>query len=192
MENDARYLQTHWWILTIRGILAILFGIACVFWPGITLLTFIYLFGIYILVAGLVATFQGVISIGRSKTWILTLLLGVLEIGVGVYLLRNPEVSFGVLILIVAFSFIVYGILEIIGALAERRNSSTSKTITIITSVLGILVGIVMLFQPAASDVAFVWIVGLFTLISGPLWIAISLDIKNEGENIGKPKGKLA
>lgn len=192
MEQELRYLQTHWWVLTIRGILAILFGIACVFWPGITLIIFVYLFGIYILVAGLVAVFQGIVSIGHRKMWILTLILGVLGIGVGVFLLRNPEVSFAVLILLVAFSFIVYGLLEAIGTLAEGHVSATSKMLTVITGVLGILVGIVMLFQPAASGVAFVWIVGLFALISGPIWIAVSLDVKNASENFRKPKGKLA
>lgn len=191
MDKELRYLQTHWWILTVRGILAILFGIACVFWPGLTLITFVYLFGIYILVAGLVAIFQGIVSIGHSKTWILTLLLGILEIGVGVYLLRHPGVSFAVLVLLVAFSFIIYGILEVVSSLAESRTSTTSKALTILTGVLGILAGIVMLFQPAASGVAFVWIIGLFALLSGPIWIAVSLDVKNASDELGTPKGKL-
>lgn len=181
-SRELTYWQSNWWILTVRGIVAILFGIACVFWPGLTLVTFVYLFGVYILVSGLVAIFQGVISIGRNKTWILTLLLGVLELGVGVYLLRNPLVSFAILVLLVAFSFIVLGIVEIVNALSDNNSSGTSKTLSSIAGFLAILAGIVMLFQPAASGVAFVWIVGLFALISGPLWIALSLEVKHLAE----------
>lgn len=192
MENELRYMQTHWWILTIRGILAIMFGVACVFWPGISLVTFVYLFGIYILAAGLVAVFQGVVSIGHHKTWILTLLLGIFEIGVGVYLLRHPGISFAILILLIAFSFILYGVFEIVGSLSDSRATTASKTLAIITGALGVLAGIVMFFQPAASGVAFVWIVGLFALISGPIWIAISLDVKNIGDGPKGPKAKLA
>ncbi len=190
MENELTYLQTHWWILTIRGILTILFGIACVFWPGLTLVTFVYLFGLYILVLGLISIFQGVTSISHHKTWILTLLLGVLELGVGVFLLRNPGVSFAILILLIGFSFILYGIFEVIGSLADNRATSTGKTLAIITGVLGILAGIVVFFQPEESGVAFVWIIGLFALISGPVWIAMSLDLKRLTDNVDKRRLK--
>ncbi|MDB5176978.1 MAG: hypothetical protein JWN75_646 [Candidatus Saccharibacteria bacterium] len=177
--KELLYLQSNWWILTVRGILAILFGISCVFWPGLTLVTFVYLFGIYVLVTGLVAVFQGITSMNHHRTWILTLLLGVLTIGVGVYLLRNPTVSFAVLVLLVAFTLIVTGIFEVVGALADGRLSVSSKTLLVITGVLAVLAGIVMFFQPVASGVAFVWIIGLFALLSGPLWIAMSVDVKN-------------
>ena len=192
MDQEYRYIQTHWWVLTLRGILAILFGIACVFWPGLSLLTFVYLFGAYILVAGLIAVFQGVVAIGHHKIWILTLLLGILEIGVGVYLLRHPGVSFAVLILLVAFSFIVYGVFEVIGSLVDERASGAARTLAIITGVLGVIAGILMFFQPAASGVAFVWIVGLFALISGPIWIAISLGLKDDGTPKPPRKPRLA
>lgn len=178
-SRELTYWQSNWWILTVRGIVAILFGIACVFWPGLSLVTFVYLFGIYILVSGLIAIFQGVISIGRSRTWILTLLLGVLQLGVGVYLLRNPLVSFAILILLVSFSLIVIGLVEVVNALSDNDASGTSKTLSSIAGFLAILAGIVILFQPAASGVAFVWIIGLFALVSGPLWIALSLDVKH-------------
>jgi len=190
--KELLYLQSNWWILTVRGILAVLFGISCVFWPGLTLVTFIYLFGIYVLVTGLVAVFQGVSSIGHHKTWILTLLLGVLAIGVGVYLLRNPTVSFAVLILLVAFTLIVSGVFEVVGALSDERASATSKTLLVITGALAVLAGIVMFFQPVASGVAFVWIVGLFALLSGPLWIAMSVDVKNLADSGRTPRRKVA
>ena len=138
-----------------------------------------YLFGAYILAAGLIALFQGIISIGRTKTWILTVLLGVLEIGVGVYLLRHPGVSFAVLILLIAFSLIIYGVIEIVSSLSGDGSPQESKALAIITGALAILAGIVMFFQPASSGVAFVWVVGLFSLISGPMWIGLSLQLKN-------------
>ncbi len=39
------------------------------------------------------------------------------------------------------------------------------------------LAGIVMLFQPVSGGVAFVWILGLYALITGPLLIALSLEV---------------
>jgi uncharacterized membrane protein HdeD (DUF308 family) len=190
--KELLYMQSNWWILTVRGILAVLFGIACVFWPGLTLVTFVYLFGIYVLVTGLVAVFQGVMSMSHHKTWVLTLLLGVAGIGVGVYLLRNPTLSFALLVLLVAFTLIVSGVFEVVGALADGRLSVSSRTLLVITGALAVLAGIVMFFQPVASGVAFVWLIGLFALLSGPLWIAMSVDLKNMVDGGKSSRRKVA
>jgi len=191
IADDLFYWKSNWWVLTLRGVLAILFGIACVFWPGLSLITFVYLFGVYILISGLVMLYQGIIAISRHKAWVLTLILGVLQIAVGVYLLRHPNVSFTALILLVAFSFIFIGVLEIVAVLSDDRATAITKTLLIISGALAIVAGIFMLYQPAAGGVAFVWIIGLYALLSGPLWIALSVDIKNLTNNLVSGKHKL-
>lgn len=178
-SSDATYLASKWWILTIQGIAAILFGIACVFWPGLSLVTFVYLFGLFMLINGVLGMIHSLMSIGKRKAWVLSLLLGLVELGLGVYLLRHPNVAFGVLILLVGFMLVLYAIFEIVGALADSDATATGRMLNIIAGVVAGLAGVFMFFQPAASGVAFVWIIGLFALINGPIWIAMSLDVKN-------------
>lgn len=182
--KEETYLTGQWWILTIQGIAAILFGIAAVFWPGITLVTFVYLFGLYLLIVGIMAMLSGLFSITKRGTWILTVLLGLVEIGLGVYLLRHPQVSFELLILLTGSALVVFGVFEVIVALANKEQTATGKTIAIIAGVVAVLAGVLMFFQPAASGVAFVWVVGLFALINGPLWIALSIDVKHAHEEL--------
>ncbi len=182
--KELAYLTSQWWVLTVQGIAAILFGIACVFWPGISLVTFIYLFGVYILVAGILAMLQGLFAIGRRGTWILTILLGLVQLGIGVYLLKHPGVSFAVLILLVGSILVLYGVFEIVTALSDKDRSATGKMLAILAGVIALLAGVFTFFQPAASGVAFVWIVGLFALINGPIWIALSLDVKHANEEL--------
>lgn len=177
--REQTYVSSKWWILTIQGIASILFGIACVFWPGLTLVTFVYLFGLYLALIGVLSMIESLMSIGRRRAWVLTLLLGLVEIGLGVYLLRHPNVAFGILILLVGFMLVFFGIFAIVAALADREASATGKMLSIITGVIAGLAGIFMFFQPAASGVAFVWIIGLFALIQGPIMIAMSLDVKS-------------
>jgi uncharacterized membrane protein HdeD (DUF308 family) len=45
-------LRHNWWIVLLRGILAIVFGVLAVIWPGPTLFTLVILFGAYALVDG--------------------------------------------------------------------------------------------------------------------------------------------
>jgi len=180
MDAEMRALQTYWWALTLRGIAAILFGIAAVFWPGITLVTLVYLFSAWVLVDGVIRIVSGVGRIGGQQLGFLTMIVGLLQLGVGVYLLRHPAVSFATLILLIGFMLIVAGVVEIVTAL-NSREGATSKTLAIIVGAAMLLAGILMLFQPASSGVAFVWILGLFALINGPLMIAMSLELRNAG-----------
>ncbi len=174
--NEAETLKANWWMLTVRGVALLLFGLVAVFWPGLTLVTFVYIFSAFILVSGLVGAITSLVSVGK-KGWLVGLLLSLLELGVGLYLVRHPLVSFGTIVLLLGLSFLVRGVFEIVSSLMGD-NPATSKTLTIISGVLGVLVGIFVLNQPVASGVAFVWLVGLYSLITGPIVIALSLDAK--------------
>lgn len=176
--REETYLTGQWWVLTIQGIAAVLFGIAAVFWPGMTLVSFIYLFGLYLLVAGVVSLLGGLFSVNKRGTWVLSSLLGLVMLGIGVYLLRHLDTSFAVLVTLVGSALVVWGVVEVVVALSRTDALATSKTMALMAGVVAVVAGVVMFFQPAASGVAFVWVVGLFALINGPLWIALSVDVK--------------
>jgi uncharacterized membrane protein HdeD (DUF308 family) len=93
-------------------------------------------------------------------------------------LLRHPGVTFATLILLIGFLLIIGGIVSVVSVLTDDDTAS-GKTLGVIAGVISVLAGIVLLFQPAASGVAFVWILGLYALITGPLMIALSLDARN-------------
>lgn len=175
--SERRFIAEYWWVLTLRGALAVLFGIAAVFWPGITLVTLLYLFSAYILVSGVIDIVHGVGGISKRAAWFLTLILGFAELGVGVYLLRHPHVAFTTFILLLGFMLIVRGVFEGVAAFSES-STNTNRVLMIIASLVAIIAGIVLLFQPASAGVAFVWILGLYALIVGPIMIALSLDLK--------------
>jgi uncharacterized membrane protein HdeD (DUF308 family) len=179
MDVEMNYLQTYWWALTLRGIAALVFGIAAVFWPGITLVVLLYLFSAWILVDGVIRVVAGVSRLGHHQMGVLSMLVGLFGFGVGVYLLRHPGVTFTTLILLVGFFLIFNGIVEIVVALTSP-DTATGKTLAIIGGVAALLAGILMLFQPATAGVAFVWILGLYGLVTGPMLIALSLDIHRQ------------
>ncbi len=179
MAKRAQELAVHWWALTLRGVAAILFGIAAVFWPGLTLVTLVYLLSAFILVIGVINVVQSAIAIGKHRAWALTLVMGLAEVAVGLYLVRHPNITFDVFILVAGLLFVARGVIEVVASLAESAGSATSRTLSVIVGIAAFLIGIILLFQPEAGGVAFVWILGLYALITGPLMIALSLDVKS-------------
>jgi uncharacterized membrane protein HdeD (DUF308 family) len=50
-----RSLADNWWLLLLRGIAAVAFGVLAFFWPGLTLITLTWLWGAYALTDGVIA-----------------------------------------------------------------------------------------------------------------------------------------
>lgn len=177
-----------WWLGVIQGIVTLLFGIAALFWPGLTLVTLVYLFSAYVLIWGVIEIIKGLVSIdGFLGSWWLAVIFGVFALGVGVYLVRHPSVTFTTLILLIGFTFIIRGVFDIVeGIFGGVRLSG--KVLYILAGALAVIAGIILLQQPVAGGVAFVWILGLYALILGPLTIALSIEAHNATTDITSGK----
>jgi len=165
--------------LVLRGVVAILFGIAAVFWPGITIITILYLFSTFLLIGGVFELVYGISRLASEGisvlTRVLTPLLGLLQMGVGVYLLRHPHVTFTTFILLIGFTLIVRGVFEVVEGLFEE-GPSLYRVVMVLVGLLAVVAGILVLVQPRAASVAFVWILGLYGLIVGPLLLAAAME----------------
>ena len=160
-------------LLVSEGVLAILAGIAMLFWPGLTLVFLIVIFGIYILAWGIIELIRSLLSIGKTGTWWLELIFSVLLIGLGVFLLRNTLITLALVILLVGFTFIVRGLIDLLMAFfSQDRQVKEDRTFLIISGIIGLVAGVITLSQPIASGIAFVWIVGLYAVLSGSLLVA--------------------
>jgi len=185
-SNTQKSMSSDVTLLTVRGIAAILFGFAAVFWPGLTIVTLVYLFGAFVLVSGLVglvASLTNMYDTSHSAlSRIMLGLLALLQIGVAVYLIRHPFVTVSTFILIIGFTLLISGVLDAIGGLFDSNNDGGTRMLNIIMGILGVIAGLIVLQYPASSGVAFVWVLGLYALISGPLMIASASSIKNQME----------
>lgn len=164
--------------LIVQGIFTILFGIAAVFWPGLTSATLLYIFAIFLLVDGVIGLVMGLVNIARWKSALWWLLLGIVQLGVGIFLVRNPEVSFETLIILFGVIFAVRGAVDLFRAFFYD-GSAIARTLTGIVGILGIIVGFILFNQPIAGGVAFVWVLGLYALITGPVIIAMAVEAGN-------------
>jgi uncharacterized membrane protein HdeD (DUF308 family) len=174
--STAAVTADNRWALISGGVATLLFGIAAVFWPGLTLTILIYLFSAWVLISGIANIIAGFGAVGRGDSWFLTLILGALEAGVGVYLLRHPHVAFHTLILLIGFTLIVAGLVECVVVYFGEKAGSKLASVSYLSGFLGIVAGIIILFASPAHGVAFVWLLGLYAIIVGTLQIAALSD----------------
>jgi len=170
--STASVTKENWWALVLGGVATLIFGVAAVFWPGLTLLVLLYLFSAYVLVSGVVNILAGLGTVGRVETWFLPVALGAFELGVGVYLLRHTAVAFESFIIMIGFVLIARGIIEAVGIYFNTRAGAKAQVMSYVSGLGALVAGIVILFAKQAQGVSFVWILGLYAIVVGTIHIA--------------------
>jgi uncharacterized membrane protein HdeD (DUF308 family) len=169
-------LARNWWLLLLRGICAIIFGVLAFALPGITLVTLVLLYGAYALVDGICAIVAAIMGGAPGSRWWLAV-VGLCGIGVGVLTVVWPGVTALVLLLFIASWAIVVGIFEIVGAIRLRKEID-NEWMLILSGAVSVLFGVVLLMQPATGALALIWVIGSFAILFGVLSVAFALRLR--------------
>jgi uncharacterized membrane protein HdeD (DUF308 family) len=170
-------MAKSWWLVLLRGIAAILFGVLAFIWPGLTLLTLVILYGAYALVDGvisLVAAFSG--GAKPVPTWWL-IVVGLAGIAAGLVTFFWPGITALVLIVFIGAWSIVHGIFEIVGAIKLRKEIDNEWWL-ILAGALSVIFGIMVLALPGAGALALIWIIGAYAIVFGVLLVGLSLRLR--------------
>lgn len=171
-----------WGLGIAFGVVSILFGILALFWPNLTVALFIMLFGVFVLIWGVVGLIISISSINTRKFWWLELTFSVLAVGLAVYLLRNPETAASLFIFLIGLTFLVRGVIDVLEALFDSAVVGSQRVFNIVLGAIGIIAGIITLAHPVDAGLAVVWIVGLYAVLYGSLFIAFAFRTKAELE----------
>jgi uncharacterized membrane protein HdeD (DUF308 family) len=170
-------LARNWWALVLRGVCAVLFGLAAFAWPGLTLAVLVLIYGTYALVDGILAVIAAVVARQPGRfPWGL-LLAGLAAIGVGVLTIALPGLTALALLYLIAAWAIMRGVFEVIAAIHLRREIE-HEWLLVASGVLSILLGLFLVISPGAGALALIWAIGAMALVVGLLMIGLGLRLK--------------
>jgi uncharacterized membrane protein HdeD (DUF308 family) len=172
----AQTLARYWWLILLRGIAAIIFGVLAFIWPGITLVTLVLFWGAFTLVDGILALVHAIMGGNVASRWWLAL-IGVLGIIVGLLTFLMPGVTALVLLVFIAAWAIVLGVFQIVGAIRLRKEIDNEWTLGL-SGALSVLFGIVLLIAPGAGALALIWMIGAYAIVFGVLMVMAALKLK--------------
>lgn len=177
MGHDLQALARNWWLLLLRGIVSVIFGVMAFFWPGITLLALTLLYGAFAFVDGVLSLTAAVTGSDKSTSTGWLVLVGILGIAVGVLTFAWPGITAFTLVVLIGAWALMIGIFEIVGAIRLRKEIEGEWLLGLSGS-LSILLGIILLLQPAAGALAVVWWIGAFAVIMGLAYIGLALRLR--------------
>jgi uncharacterized membrane protein HdeD (DUF308 family) len=172
----ANAFASNWWVLLLRGILAVLFGVLAFALPGLTLVTLVLLYGVYAVTDGLTALWVG----GSSRAWPLVL-IGVVGVIVGIYTFIYPGTTAVATLYIIAAWGIVRGAGDLITAYLLRKDLKNVSEL-VIAGLVSIIFGAWLLANPARGVLAMVWIIGGYAIMFGVVMIVHALRLRGTPE----------
>ena len=172
----AAVLIGNWWVLALRGVVAILFAIIAFTKPGMTAEVVILLFGVYAFIDGIFALVAGLRAARRHRHSAALLFEGILNIPIGVIVFVLPGPALVALIYLIALWAIVTGVALVAAGIALTRLSG--ELLLVVCGLLSILLGIVLLVQPEVGIVALSWWLGAYALLFGIILLSAAFRIR--------------
>ena len=176
-------LRNNWWVLVLRGAMAILFAIITFAVPGITIAVLVTIFGFYALFDGILAVISTIKAVQGHRRWGAFLFEGVVGILFGLYAIIFPIAAAAAFVTFVAVWAVFTGILEITAAIRLRRHIQ-GEWILILVGVLSILVGLTLFAAPVSGAVFLVWVLASYGLIFGVLLITLGFRVRRPPESV--------
>ncbi|MGH8479398.1 MAG: HdeD family acid-resistance protein [Gammaproteobacteria bacterium] len=171
-------LARNWWALGLRGLCALLFGLAMFVWPGISLFVLVLMFGVYTLLDGVFSIVSTVRSDKREKRWWLFLLQGVAGTIVGMMAFVWPGITALALVYLIAAWAIVTGIFEIVAAV-QLRKEIQGEWLLGLGGIASVVFGVLLVGFPGTGALAVVWIIGAYSMLFGILLMALAFRLRH-------------
>jgi uncharacterized membrane protein HdeD (DUF308 family) len=173
-------LGDNWWLLLLRGIAAIAFGVLALFWPAITLISLTLLWGAYTLVDGVFALWAAISGRANAPAmgprWWMAI-SGVVSILAGLAAFFWPGMTAFILLIFIGIWAIIIGVLTIWGAIQARKEIEGEWVLGLF-GLLSIAFGALVLFQPGAGALSLIWTIAGYAIFAGVLLIMLAFRVR--------------
>jgi uncharacterized membrane protein HdeD (DUF308 family) len=169
-------LARNWWLILLRGVFAVIFGVLTFIWPAGSLLTLVFLYGAYAFVDGIFALAAAFTGGGPAPRWWLAI-VGVLGVGAGLATFIWPGMTALVLLLFIAGWAIAGGVMQIIGAI-QLRKEIDNEWLLAASGVISVIFGVALAVQPGVGALALITVIGVFAIIYGVVLILLALRLR--------------
>jgi uncharacterized membrane protein HdeD (DUF308 family) len=159
-----------WWLFVVIGLLSVIAGGILVAKPGNSLATLAVIFGIFLLLDGIVDL---VTSFGRDENRALAAIFGIVAIVIGILLIRHPTHAVNAIGLLIGIWLVVAGVLRLL-----RAFTMGFHPLRLVIALLEIAVGVIIVAQPHIGYSTLAIIIGIWLIINGLAMIGLGFVAK--------------
>ncbi len=177
-QSDAMSaaLAQNWWLIALRGLLAIMIGVIAFAAPVAAMLSLVLLFSAYMLVDGVFAIVAAVRAARQHERWALLVLEGIVSIAVAVIAVLWPGITILAYVLLVAAWAIVTGALML--AAAFRLNLDHGRWWLVLGGIASLVYGALLIIAPLIGALVLTWWFGAYALVFGVFMMVLAFRLR--------------
>lgn len=173
----ASMLSRAWWLIVLRAIVAIAFGILTWVKPAISLEALILVFGAFAMADGILRIWAAIAGPGDTESRSMLALAGLIGVGIGVLTMFRPDVTALALVYYIAAWAIVTGALEITAAI-RLRQVIDDEWVLALAGITSLAFGVIILARPGAGALALLWLIGTYAIVFGILLLIFAFKAR--------------
>lgn len=177
MEPLLVRLRKHWWVVALRGALALLLAVVAFARPFATIVGLMWVVGAYFFVDGIVAATAGVRAMRANQQWGWLAFEGILGVCAGILTFVMPGVTAFVFVGITVIWAVVTGAMMVLGAVRLRNEIENEWTVGL-AGIASVVLGLALAAYPAAGLVAWSWMLGVYALVAGVLLLSFASRLR--------------
>ena len=179
----AEIAKGAWIWAVVRGALLILFGIFAMVLPIGTASVLAIFIGIFAIVDGIVDLIDAIRHRGTAGVG-LRVFLGIVSLLFGIVILVWPGKTIGFMVILIAIWSILIGALQIIANVSIRKEAPGAWVWGVGAGAIGLIFGIVVLFNLKIGLVALIWLIGIWAIIFGVALIVLGLQVRKAAKAV--------
>jgi len=170
-------LSRNWWVLLVRGLIAITFGVLTWMRPGLSLAALVLVFGAYALTDGVLAVWAAFAGRREHEHWAVLLIGGLIGVGVGLLTFLSPGITALAVLFYIAVWAIAKGVLEIAAAIRLRKEIDNEWWL-ILGGAASVFFGILLMARPGEGALAVLWLIATYAVFFGVTLVLLSFRVK--------------
>lgn len=163
---NRRFIDKHWFVFIIRGVLAGIFGFLLLFGGLTDLDSAIAMISLLLLTMGVVDSAGALYNASKKRGWINSLVDAIIDIAAALSLLFLAQGDLVATVIIIAVYVFVSGLVDIFHGFISTVDP-TDRFIRIIAGVLGCVLGAVILNAGSFELMTFIRFFGVYMIIVG-------------------------
>lgn len=187
MSTKLKYIDSHWGIFALQGVVALLFGWFALFTNSSDIQTLVIVVGSVLLSLGIIELLNLLARARTKNTWGVSLVMAILEISAGLALLFTYEQNVAWHLIVIAAYTILRGIFEIILGL-KAIDDLTDKFIWILAGVCACIMGVVILNTGHLGTIPFIKYFGSYMMVFGIVNLIYSVHNNEQGKDYRSEK----
>ena len=172
-------LFKNWWLMTLKGVLAISYGIVVLIRPNPLITNSLAIsFGLLVLVSGIMIITGALINKRTSPRWMWWLVEGILDLLFGAFFVFNPQMAKAFFLIFLALWACIIGIIQIMTSF-RMINYMDRWWMMLISGVFSILFAILVFINPFYANYNLGSIIGASCIVFGLIMVFLSRTLRD-------------